>query len=321
MEQITTAYPVKKELPTKPQVFFKNIVKYKSLILFTLPGLFVLIVNNYLPMFGVIMAFKRIDNSLGMFKSPFVGLENFKFLFATDAFRITRNVVLYNLVFIFVGLVINIAIAIAINELKNRLLSKVYQTIIILPYFLSFVVIGYMVYAFLSPRYGYINGVVLPALGLEGIPWYEEPKYWTFILPIVNFWVYCGMGSIIYLSSIVSIDGALYESAIIDGATKRQQIFHITIPMLVPVMIIMTLLSLGNIFRGNFGLFYQVPLNNPALYDTTDVIDTYVYRALSKMPDIGMVTAASLYQSVVGCILVVATNLFVRKISPQDALF
>ena len=308
-------------LARQPGMFFKNVTKYWELILFTVPGMLVLLINNYLPMAGIIIAFKRIDNSLGILKSPFVGLENFKFLFATDAYRITRNTVLYNLVFIFVGLMINVALAIAINELRNKALSRIYQTIIILPYFLSFVVVGYVVYVFLSPQYGFIKEVLEPILNFKEIAWYENPNYWIFILPLVNFWVSAGMGSIIYLASLTGIDHALFESSMIDGANKRQQIFHITIPMLIPVMIVMTLLSLGNIFRGNFGLFYQVTLNNPALYPTTDVIDTYVYRSLTTMPDIGMTTAASLYQSVVGCVLVVASNFVIRKISPQDALF
>ncbi len=321
MEQRNTAtYGVK---PTALQkgMFVKNIRKYWGLLLFTVPGLLVVLINSYLPMVGLIMAFKRIDNSLGMFKSPFIGLENFRFLFATDAFRITRNTVLYNLVFIFVGLVINVALAIAISELRSKFLSKLYQTIIIFPYFLSYVVVGYVVYALLSPEYGFVNEVLVPALHLKEIAWYEEPNYWIVILPLVNFWVSAGMGSIIYLASLTGIDSALYESAMIDGANKRQQIFHITIPMLTPVIIVMTLLSLGNIFRGNFGLFYQVTLNNPALYSTTDVIDTYVYRSLMTMPDMGMTTAASLYQSVVGFVLVMLSNLVIRKISPQDALF
>ena len=299
----------------------RDVRKYRALLLFVLPGLVVVLINNYLPMVGVIMAFKRIDNALGIFRSPFVGLENFRFLFLTDAFRITRNTVLYNLVFIFVGLVVELAIAVALNELRSRKLSRVYQTIIILPYFLSFVVIGYIVYAFLGPIYGFVNRSVLPALGRAPVPWYEVPRYWVFILPLVNFWVYSGMGSVIYLASLAGIDATLYEAATIDGANKRLQIVHITLPMLMPVMVVLTLLGLGNIFRGNFGLFYQVPLAHPSLLPTTDVIDTYVYRSLVTMPDFGMVTAASLYQSVVGCVLVVAANLLVRRVSPQDALF
>jgi len=305
----------------KRRTFIKSLIEYKGLLLFVLPGFIVVLINNYLPMLGVIMAFKRVDNTLGILKSPFVGLDNFKFLFMTDAFRITRNTVLYNLVGIFIGLLLNLIIAITINELLNKFLARVYQTVIILPYFLSFVVIGYIVYAFLSPVHGFVNFSILPLLGMDKISWYTEPIYWIFILPLVNFWVYCGMESVIYLAAITGIDETLYESAVIDGANKRQQIVHITLPMLTPVMIVLTLLGLGKIFRGNFGLFYQVPLSNAALFPVTDVIDTYVYRSLVTMPDFGMVTAASVYQSVVGCIMLIAANMLVKRISPQDAIF
>lgn len=299
-----------------------NIKKYKALLLLMIPGVIVVFINNYLPMFGILIAFKRLDYSLGILKSPFVGLQNFKFLFSTDdAFRITRNTLCFNMVFIFVGLFISVALAIMLNEIKNHSLSKIYQTIIILPYFMSFVVIGYIVFAFLNPEYGYINKTVLKMLGIEEVLWYSEPKYWIFIMPAVNFWVHSGMSSVIYIASISSIDSEMYEAAYVDGATKWQQIKNITIPMLFPVMVVLTLLNLGNIFKGNFNMFYQVPLDSPALYPVTDVIDTYVYRALLHVGDISMSSAAGLYQSIIGFITVYITNSVVRRIDPSKSLF
>lgn len=302
--------------------FIENIKKYKALLLLMIPGFIVVFINNYLPMFGVLIAFKRLDYSLGILKSPFVGFQNFKFLFSTeDAFRITRNTLLFNIVFIFVGILISVTIAIILNEIKNRMMSKIYQTVIILPYFMSFVVIGYIVFAFLNPDYGYMNKTVLKLFGKEDILWYSNPNYWILIIPIINFWVYSGMNSVIYLASIAAIDTEMYEAAYVDGATKWDQIKSITIPMLFPVMIVLTLLNLGNIFKGNFNLFYQVPLDSPSLYPVTDVIDTYVYRALLHVGDISMSSAAGLYQSIVGFATVYITNLFVRRIDNTKALF
>lgn len=302
--------------------FLYNVKKYRALLILMIPGFIVVLINSYLPMFGVVIAFKRLDYSLGLLKSPFVGFDNFKFLFATsDAFKITRNTLAFNVVFIFVGLFISVFLAIALNEVKNRILSKVYQTIVILPYFMSLVVVGYIVYAFLNPEYGYVNKTIFKALGLTEILWYTEPKFWIFIMPIVNFWVYSGFGSIIYLASIAAIDSEMFEAAYVDGATRWQQIKSITIPMLFPVMVVLTLLSLGNIFKGNFNLFFQVPMDSPALYPVTDVIDTYVFRALLYIGDISMSSAAGLYQSVVGFATVYLTNMFVRRIDPSKALF
>lgn len=322
--EVFPAYDIEREITSmqRKASLIYNIKKYKALLLLMIPGFLVVLINNYFPMFGVLIAFKRLDYSLGILKSPFVGFQNFKFLFSTeDAFRITRNTILYNLVFIFIGLLLSVMIAVALNEIKNRHMSKLFQTVIILPYFMSFVVIGYIVFAFLNPEYGYFNKTILHVFGLKDILWYSEPKYWIFILPIVNFWVYAGFNSIIYLASIAAIDCEMYEAAYVDGATKWQQIKSITVPMLFPVMMVLTLLNLGNIFKGNFNLFFQVPLDSPAVYATTDVIDTYVYRALLHVGDISMSSAAGLYQSVVGFATVYITNMIVRKIDPSNALF
>jgi len=308
-------------MPAKVSLFLKNVVKYRALLLMLLPGLAVFALFHYLPMFGVVIAFKKINYQLGILKSPFVGLENFRFLFATtDAWRITRNTILYNLLFIVFDIVLSVALAILMREIWQPRATKVYQTLMILPHFLSMVVVAYLVYGFLNPQYGFFNKA-LEALGQKGVNWYYEPKYWPFILPVTHWWKALGYQSIVYLAAIAGLDKELYEAAVIDGAGKWNQITRITVPQLVPTMVIMFLLALGSIFRADFGLFYQVPMNSAMLYEVTDVIDTYVYRALTQLNNIGMSSAASVFQSFVGAVTVVLANLLVRKIDSGQALF
>ncbi len=301
--------------------FFRHCYQYRALLMMLVPGLVVFILFNYLPIFGVVIAFKKIDYSLGILGSPFVGLNNFRFLFATtDAWRITRNTLLYNGLFIVCDVFFAVGIAVLMREIWHPLASKVYQTLIILPYFLSMVVVAYLVYGFLHPQYGFVNSA-LSKLGLDTKNWYNEPDLWPFLLPFVHWWKSLGYKSVVYLASIAGIDKELYEAAVIDGAGKWAQAWYITVPQLTSTMIIMFLLALGGIFRADFGLFYQVTMNSPMLYEVTDVIDTYVYRALIQMNDIGMSSAASVYQSAVGAVLVVGANLIVRKIDSSQALF
>ena len=286
-----------------------------------LPGIIVFFLFHYLPMFGIVIAFKKIDYQIGIFQSPFVGLENFKFLFATtDAWRITRNTLLYNLLFIFCDVFFAVAIAVLMREIWQPFASKVYQTLIILPYFLSMVVVAYLVYGFLNPQYGFFNKT-LESLGLPTVNWYYEQKYWPFIIPLTHWWKSLGYKSIVYLASIAGIDKELYEAAVIDGAGKWSQIRYITIPQLTSTMIVLFLLALGGIFRADFGLFYQVPMNSTMLYEVTDVIDTYVYRALIQLNNVGMSSAASVFQSFVGALTVIGANLIVRKVDKSQALF
>jgi putative aldouronate transport system permease protein len=234
---------------------------------------------------------------------------------------ITRNTVLYNGAFIIINTVTAVGIAILLNELKSRFWSRFYQSVILLPYLLSMIIVSYLVFSLFSVQLGFMNKTILPLLGLQTVSWYSEPKFWPPILILVNTWKNAGFLCVIYLASIISIDKEYYEAAMIDGATKWQQIRTITIPLITPVIIIMTLLAVGRIFRADFGLFYQVPMDAGALYDTTNVIDTYVYRGLMQLGDIGMSAAAGLYQSVVGFILVLASNYLIRKISKENALF
>ncbi|HOJ11947.1 MAG TPA: ABC transporter permease subunit [Clostridiales bacterium] len=299
-----------------------DLSKNKAFLFMLLPGTIILILFSYMPMFGIVLAFKDFNLQKGFFGSDFVGLRNFKFLFATeDAYIITRNVVLYNLVFIFAGNVLAMFAAIAINELKNRYAAKFYHSCMFLPYFLSWVVVSYLAYAFLNVERGFINTILVNTFNHEAIYWYNEPKYWPFIIVGANFWKGTGYSSIVYLSAIMGIDKELYEAAEVDGATKWYQIRKITMPLLTAIMSVLILMGLGGIFRGNFGLFYQLPLNSGSLFKVTNVIDTYVYRALMAMGDIGMSSAAGLYQSVVGFILVLASNLAVRRMDESKSLF
>jgi putative aldouronate transport system permease protein len=275
-------------------------------------------------MFGQVMAFKNFrfhpDGFFAsVYHSEWVGFENFKFLFSTnDAWVITRNTVLYNLVFIIVGLVLAVAVAIILSELTKQKLAKVYQTGMLFPHFLSWVVVSYFVFAFLSVDRGLFNSV-LTMLNIEPISWYNEPSYWPYFIIAISQWKGVGFGSIIYLAAIVGIDRTYYEAAIIDGANKWQQIKHVTIPMIMPLIIILTILNIGSIFSADFGLFYQVPRDSGTLYSVTNVIDTY--GGLMTMGDIGMSTAAGLYQATVGLVLILITNYIVRKIDEENALF
>ncbi|WP_411268122.1 ABC transporter permease [Paenibacillus sp. PL91] len=302
--------------------FWKMMRKHRVLLLMTVPGILYFLINNYLPMFGVIIAFKDLNYAKGILGSDWVGFKNFEFLFQTDrAYLITRNTVLYNALFIFINVILGVGVAILLNELKKKLMSRFYQSIILLPYLLSAVIVSYLVFSFLSVEYGFVNKLILEPLGLDGITWYSEPKYWPYILTIVNVWKSVGYFSIIYLAAIVGIDAEYYEAATLDGASKWQQVRSITFPLIIPVVMIMTLLQVGKIFNADFGLFYQVPMNSGALMSATDVIDTYVYRALMQMGDVGMASAAGLYQSVLGFLLIFGVNYIVRKINSDHALF
>nr|WP_306812960.1 ABC transporter permease subunit [Paenibacillus soyae] len=286
-----------------------------------IPTLAVLIVNSYMPMFGVFIAFKNINYIDGILGSAWVGFKNFEFLFTSGSiWRITRNTVLYSLAFMIFNTVISIAIAVAINELRGRL-AKAYQTFLIMPYFLSMIVVSYLVYAFLNPDKGLMNASVLEWLGVDPVYWYSEKAYWPYILILVNAWKNVGIGAVIYIAAIAGIDNEYYEAAVLDGASKWQQILHITLPIIQPIIIILTILSMGSVFNTDFGLFYQVPMDSGALYPVTDTVDTYVYRVLIELNDIGMSSAAALAQSVLGFVLVLLTNSAVRKINPDQALF
>lgn len=288
-----------------------------------IPGLAYLLINNYLPLYGLQLAFKQFSYRKGITGSDWIGFKNFKFLFATkDAFIMIRNTLLYNIIWILIGIVFGVTVAILFNEILNKTAKKFYQTAILLPYLMSMVVVAYLVYAFLSTDTGLINNTILEGwLGKDGVAWYSESKYWPFILTFVQQWKQIGFGMLLYLSSLVGIDKTYYEAAMLDGATKWQQIKAITLPLLKPTIIMLMILNIGQIFRSDFGLFYQVPMNQGALYSTTQTIDTYVFRALLVNNNMGMSAAASFLQSVVGFIFIVAANTIVRKMDENSSLF
>ena len=286
-----------------------------------LPTIIVLSLFSYLPMFGVVLAFKNYRVPDGIWGSKWAGLKNFEFLFKSqDAWRITRNTLALNFLFIMVTMICAVAFALIMFEVKKARHVKIYQTVSILPSFLSWVAVSYIVYALLDPTRGILNQIIA-AFGGEPIAWYSEAKHWPVILLITRIWHGVGLGSIMYYAALMGIDETLFEAAELDGANKLQRIWYVSIPQIVPVIIIRTILDIGHIFRADFGLFYNVTRNIGALYPTTDVIDTYVYRALMSLGNIGMASAASLVQSVVCLITIVVTNMIVRKISPENSLF
>lgn len=299
-----------------------NLKHWLPFYLMFLPGFAYLLINNYIPMYGLQLAFKQFSYMKGIKGSPWIGLKNFKFLFASsDAFIMIRNTLLYNILWIFIGIVFGVTVAILFHEVLNRMAKKIYQTAILLPYLMSMVVVAYLVYAFLASDTGLVNNSILEKLGKDPISWYSESKYWPFILTFVQQWKQIGFGMLLYLSSLLGIDPSFYEAARLDGATKWQQIRSITLPLLKPTIIMLAILNIGQIFRSDFGLFYQVPMNQGALYSTTQTIDTYVYRALLVNNNLGMSAAASFLQSVVGFIFVVAANAVVRKLDKNSSLF
>lgn len=314
MKRTTTALrPVRK----RRKLTRKEIQLYS---LCALPLLWVFIFS-YIPMGGIIIAFKDYKYSMGIFGSPWVGLRYFEAFFNSSEFStIVWNTLSLNFTFIICNLASAVALAILLFELRSRAKTKVYQTILITPHFLSWVVVAYMAYAFLNPNYGLINRII-GAFGGDAVDWYSKPDAWPAILTIASVWKHIGMKSVIYYASLMGIDNSLFEAADIDGATKWQKIRYIVIPLLVPLMTILTILDIGNIFRADFGLFYQLTRNVGTLYSTTDVMDTYIFRTMRVVGDMGMSSAAGLLQSVVGFVLVMITNYVSKKIDSDNALF
>ena len=298
----------------------KRIRRFIPVYLIMLPGLIYLFINNYMPMPGLIVAFKQYNIKKGIYGSDWIGFKNFEYLFRTsDAFVITRNTILYNVAFIIVNTFMAIMVAIILSELYGKA-KNFYQSAILLPNLISTVIIGYLVFAFFSVENGFINNTILPLFNKDSVDWYSKSQYWPFIIIFVSAWKSVGYNCIIYLSSIMGIDRSIYESASIDGASKMQQIRCLTLPLLKPTIIMLTLMAIGRIFYSDFGLFYQVPMNQGALYATTNTIDTYVYRGLIQIGNISMSAAAGVYQSVVGFVLVLLANLAVRKFDKENAL-
>lgn len=311
----------KKNKVTKKQLQ-KRIDKYLPLYLLAMPGFIYLIINNYLPMGGLILAFKKYSFAKGIIDSPWNGLQNFTFLFGSKWAKIMfRNTIAYNVVFIVLGTIFAIFVAILLNEIGRRMAKQAYQTIILIPYLVSTVLIGYIVFAFLSEKNGFVNNGILKALGADPISWYTKADYWPFILVLVQLWRSFGFQSIVYFATIIGFDKAYYEAAVMDGASVWQQITRITLPLLKPTVIILTIMALGRMFASDFGLFYQVPQNSGMLYSTTTTIDTFVYRTLMEDHDVGRSLAAGFLQSGLGFIVVMLANTIVRKVDADSALF
>lgn len=291
-----------------------------ALLALCLPGLICLILFNYLPMFGIVIAFKDFAPIKGIFGSEWNGLENFRFFFESqDAVRTIRNTVLYSVEFLILDLVLGVLIALLLYHLKNEKGLKVYHTIILLPRFLSIVIISFIAYAFLSPANGVLNSILIE-LGANPIQWYDEAKYWPVIITVVRIWMSIGAGCLYYYAGLTAIDPSLLEAAELDGASTLQKAWYVEIPELVPIMVMMTILGIGGLFSGDIGLFYQVPKNSGLLFETTDIINTYTYRALLS-GDLAKSAAVGLFQSIVGLVLVLSTNAIVRKVSPENSMF
>lgn len=298
--------------------FLKNTWKHRAHVVMSLPAVLIYFFFCYVPMAGLVMAFKTFDYKLGLWQSPWCGLDNFKFLIASKSIflNITKNTLIYYLIFTILGTFLEIVLAIALDQLIFKRLGKVMQSIMIIPVFISYTAVQFIVYAYLNSDTGMINNL----FGLD-IRWYMESKYWPVILTIVKMWSSVGYGSVLYMSVLAGIDTQLYEAAEIDGATKWQQIVHVTLPSLIPMITIMLLLSVGGIMRSDTGLFYQVTRNSGTLYPTTQVLDSYVLNSIFKNSNFGFTAAATFFQSAVGTALILLANAVVRRLSPENALF
>ena len=322
MDKTAKPTTVVKKKPSRFTKFWKEMWAARTLCIMALPAVVLFIMFNYMPLFGLQLAFKKFDVNLGIAGSPWTGLTNIRFLFLSgDTFwRLTRNTVLYYLLFTVTGTLLNILLAIGINEFTAKRLGKTFQTLMIMPTFISYAAVSIILSSILKSKTGLVNRIII-AMGGKNIQFYLKAEYWPFILWCVRTWKSVGYGSVLYLSVLAGIDQEMYEAAYLDGANARQKMWYITIPMLIPMVVIMTLLGLGGIMNSDTGLFYQATRNTGTLYKTTQVLDSYVYNALLTDADFGTTTATTLYQSVIGFIMVIGTNLIVRKFAPENALF
>lgn len=301
--------------------FFKKVYLYRAFLVMLLPAVVYTLIFSYYPMTGIVLAFKKYNYAGGIWGSPWNGLENFRFFFTSgQADLVTKNTVLYNVVFIVLNAVVQIAVAVLLTELTSKAYRKITQSLMFLPYFISWVIVGIMAFNIFSSDYGFMNNII-QALGGEKILFYTTPQAWPFIIVFFNLWKNIGYGSVMYLAAIMGIDTSVYEAATIDGANVFQRIFRVTIPMIMPTTIILLLLSVGGIFKGNFDLFYNLVGTNGLLYNYTDVIDTLTFRALISSNNFGMASAIGLYQSVLCFVTVVVVNKLVSLYDKDYALF
>ena len=308
-------------LKKRQHTFGRDLVKNKILWIMILPRILYFVIFSYLPMAGIILAFENFNYNDGIFGSPLVGFQNFEFLFTSGTlWRVTKNTFLYNIVFIIVDLVVQVSLAIMLSEIACKWYKKVTQSFMFLPYFVSYVLLAAFVYNILNYEYGVLNNILV-SMGQEPFDAYSNKEIWKYLLVFFNEWKGMGYGIVIYLAALMGISSEYYEAARIDGASKWQEIFKITLPLMKPTVIIVTLFAVGRIMKGQFELFYQLIGNNGTLFETTDIIDTYVFRSLTQTFNPGMGTAAGLYQSVISFILIVTVNFLVKRAEPDYALF
>lgn len=283
--------------------------------------LFIVILFSYVPLVGCVIAFKQYRFDLGIFGSKWVGFKNFEFFFkSNDFWSVTWNTLSMNFLFIVIGTIVSVLLALLFYELNSRMATKVFQTIFITPHFLSWVVVAYMAYAFLQPQYGFLNRF-LNLFGIKSVEWYSTPKAWPSILVLASVWKTAGMDCVVYYAALMGMDTSILEAAHIDGANRRQTTIRIILPQLLMLISVMTIIKIGGIFRADFGLFYQLPMNSPQLYSVTDVVDTYLYRVMRESNNMSVSTAIGLLQAVVGLVLVMLTNYFSKKVDEDIGLF
>ncbi len=305
----------------KREPLVRHLIKNRLLVLMSLPAVIFFFIFSYLPIAGLVIAFKQYNYHDGILGSPWVGFDNFRFFFISGkALLVTTNTFLYNIAFIIVNNILEIILAIALVELTGKWFRKITQSMMLLPYFVSWVTVGLLVYGFINYDSGIINGFMRTS-GNEPIDIYNSPGYWPFLIILVNAWKSIGYGMIYYLAAIMSMDTEVYEAAHIDGANIFRRVWHLTLPHLVPTIVILVLLAIGNIFRGDFGLFYQLVQNNGVLFDKTDVIDTFVFRSLLTTREEGMAAAAGFYQSILCFVTIIAANYMVKKYDKDYSLF
>lgn len=311
----------KERILSREHGFLTELKRNAVLFVFLIPCFMFFIINCYLPMIGVYFAFTQFNFRDGLFASPFVGFKNFEFLLKADLFRLTRNTIIYNLFFIGIGNIAQIFFAILVSRVASRWFKKASQTLIFMPYFVSYVILKVLVYNIFEFEFGLINSS-FASIGLDKIDFYNNPSYWPFFITAFYLWKNLGYGMVIYLASIMGISDDYYDAAKVDGANVFQQIRYITLPLLTPTFIILLLYALGSIMKGQFELFYQIIGNNGVLFNATDIFDTYVYRITTTQPlNMGLGTAAGLYQSIFGLAVVMLTNFLIKRKNPEYALF
>ncbi len=299
---------------------FRELLMNKHLYLMMVPGIIWFIIFCYVPLYGITIAFKKYDFGLGITGSPWNGLDNFKFLFTYAGIgRVFFNTIYLNVIFLVVTTLISVILAIMFSEIRWKPLKRVTQSIAILPHFVSWAVVSLVLQAFIGTN-GLINQT-LRSLGMSRVNFYNTPGAWPLIFVILRIWQGCGYGTVVYIAAITGFDTTMYEAARVDGATRMQQIMRITLPLLKPTVVILTIMGVGGIFHGDFGMIYAMVGDTAKLFPTTDVIDTFVYRAMRQLNDLGMSTATSFFQSVVGCLLVIGANATARKLDADTALF